>query len=455
MTNWIRWFDEVGMDDVAVGRRQECLARRDAPGADAARHPDARRICDHRGRLPGVPARAPISTRRSRDALAASRHQRHRHAAGGRRAASGPRSWPRALPAALVQAVADAYRRLEAQYGSNCDVAVRSSATAEDLPDASFAGQQETFLNIHGEAMLLDAVKRCYASLFTDRAIVYRVHHGFDHTQVALSVGVQKMVRSDLASAGVMFSIDTETGFSNAVLINGAYGLGESVVQGTVNPDEFYVFKPTLAQGLPADPPEEARHEGVQAGLRRGRHAADAQRPGVGRRPRTLRAVGRRHPDAGALGGAGRGALLAAARHADADGHRMGQGRPHRRAVSRAGAARKPSTRSETRWCSSASSSRRAASVLAKGRSVGEKIGQGPARVIRSVGRSGATAAGRGARHRDDRPRLGAGHEARGGGRHRSRRPHLPRRHRQPRAGHPGDRRHRQRARRRSRRAKR
>jgi pyruvate,water dikinase len=129
-------------------------------------------------------------------------------------------------------------------------VAVRSSATAEDLPDASFAGQQETYLNIHGEAMLIDAVKRCYASLFTDRAIVYRAHRGFDHNQVALSVGVQKMVRSDLACAGVMFSIDTETGFTNAVLVNGAYGLGESVVQGTVNPDEFYVFKPTLAKGF-------------------------------------------------------------------------------------------------------------------------------------------------------------------------------------------------------------
>jgi pyruvate,water dikinase len=126
----------------------------------------------------------------------------------------------------------------------------RSSATAEDLPEASFAGQQETFLNIQGTTMLAEAVRRCYASLFTDRAIVYRTHHGFEHAQVALSVGVQKMVRSDLGSAGVMFSIDTETGFANAVLVNGAYGLGESVVQGTVNPDEFYVFKPTLARGF-------------------------------------------------------------------------------------------------------------------------------------------------------------------------------------------------------------
>jgi pyruvate,water dikinase len=154
------------------------------------------------------------------------------------------------LPASLTEAVTEAYRRLESEYGPDCDVAVRSSATAEDLPEASFAGQQETLLNIHGVPMLLDAARRCYASLFTDRAIVYRAHRGFDHTQVALSIGVQKMVRSDLASAGVMFSIDTETGFSNAVLITGAYGLGESVVQGTVNPDEFYVFKPTLAKGF-------------------------------------------------------------------------------------------------------------------------------------------------------------------------------------------------------------
>ena len=163
---------------------------------------------------------------------------------------SGPRSSQPTCPPRSSRASPTPIAVSEAEYGSNCDVAVRSSATAEDLPDASFAGQQETYLNIHGEAMLIDAVKRCYASLFTDRAIVYRAHRGFDHSQVALSVGVQKMVRSDLACAGVMFSIDTETGFSNAVLVNGAYGLGESVVQGTVNPDEFYVFKPTLAQGF-------------------------------------------------------------------------------------------------------------------------------------------------------------------------------------------------------------
>jgi pyruvate,water dikinase len=124
---------------------------------------------------------------------------------------------------------------------------VRSSATAEDLPDASFAGQQETYLNVRGERALLDACRRCYASLFTDRAISYRQAKGFDHMKVALSIGVQKMVRSDLAGAGVMFSIDTETGFNRVVLINAGWGLGENVVQGTVDPDEYLVFKPFLS----------------------------------------------------------------------------------------------------------------------------------------------------------------------------------------------------------------
>ena len=126
---------------------------------------------------------------------------------------------------------------------------MRSSATAEDLPDASFAGQQETYLNVQGALALLDTCRRCFASLFTDRAIAYRVEKGFDHHRIALSIGIQWMVRSDLASAGVMFSIDTETGFRDAVLINASYGLGENVVQGSVNPDEYYVFKPTLMQG--------------------------------------------------------------------------------------------------------------------------------------------------------------------------------------------------------------
>lgn len=154
------------------------------------------------------------------------------------------------FPDALKEAIATAYDQLCETYGTDTDVAVRSSATAEDLPDASFAGQQETYLNINGSEGVLAACHRCFASLFTDRAISYRQSRGFDHFSVALSVGVQKMVRSDLASSGVMFSIDTETGFKNAALVTAAYGLGENIVQGAVNPDEYYVFKPTLKQGF-------------------------------------------------------------------------------------------------------------------------------------------------------------------------------------------------------------
>ena len=153
------------------------------------------------------------------------------------------------LPADMVAEILAAYARLRAEYGDDLTVAVRSSATAEDLPDASFAGQHESFLNIAGEARLLDAVRQCFASLFKDRAISYRVDRGIDHFKVFLSVAVMKMVRSDRAASGVIFTLDTETGFRDAVFITGAYGLGENVVQGTVDPDEFYVFKPTLKLG--------------------------------------------------------------------------------------------------------------------------------------------------------------------------------------------------------------
>jgi pyruvate,water dikinase len=153
------------------------------------------------------------------------------------------------LPSDLEDAIAEAYRQLQGNSAVPLDVAVRSSATAEDLPDASFAGQQETYLNVQGVPALLETSKRCFASLFTDRAISYRVDKGFDHFKIALSIGVQRMVRSDLACSGVMFTIDTETGFRDAVLISAAYGLGENVVQGSVTPDEYVVFKPTLKTG--------------------------------------------------------------------------------------------------------------------------------------------------------------------------------------------------------------
>ena len=156
------------------------------------------------------------------------------------------------LPADLQTEILTAYAELRREYGETLSVAVRSSATAEDLPTASFAGQQDTYLNVSGEAALLDACRRCFASLFTDRAIHYRVGQGFDHFKVALSIGVMKMVRSDKATSGVMFSLDTETGFRDVVFITASWGLGENVVQGAVDPDEFYVFKPAFLRGKKA-----------------------------------------------------------------------------------------------------------------------------------------------------------------------------------------------------------
>src|SRR5690606_4098926 len=156
------------------------------------------------------------------------------------------------FPPALEEGIRAAYETLAAGSGEEASFAVRSSATAEDLPDASFAGQQETFLNVRGIDAVLLAIREVFASLYNDRAIAYRVHHDFAHAEVALSAGVQKMVRSDIGAAGVMFTVDTESGFDGAVFITSAYGLGEGVVQGAVNPDEFYVHKPGLRADRPA-----------------------------------------------------------------------------------------------------------------------------------------------------------------------------------------------------------
>ncbi|MBT4653426.1 MAG: phosphoenolpyruvate synthase, partial [Thiotrichales bacterium] len=156
------------------------------------------------------------------------------------------------FPDDLHQSIVDGYEKLTKQYGSEVTFAVRSSATAEDLPEASFAGQQETYLNVSGIDDILTSIRKVYASLYNDRAISYRVHQGFEHAMVSLSAGIQQMVRSDLGSSGVMFTLDTESGFHDVVFITSAYGLGETVVQGSVNPDEFYVHKPTLKSGKPA-----------------------------------------------------------------------------------------------------------------------------------------------------------------------------------------------------------
>ena len=192
----------------------------------------------------------------------------------GRRSAGGRRP---AVPADLEADIRAAYAEL-AGGDEQLSFAVRSSATAEDLPDASFAGQQETFLNIRGIDAVLQAIQEVFASLYNDRAIAYRVHHGFDHDAVALSAGVQRMVRSDLGASGVMFTMDTESGFPDAVFITSSYGLGEAVVQGAVNPDEFYVYKPALARRAAGHPQARRRRQGDQDGLHRAT-------PRSGRRP--------------------------------------------------------------------------------------------------------------------------------------------------------------------------
>ncbi len=246
--SFIRHFDEIGIDDIPlVGGKNASLGEmyrelaplgvKVPPGfaitAEAYRHFMRSTGLDERIRtlLGGLDTRDLANLR--------TRGSQVRHAIMATE-----------LPSDLETEIVEAYIEQSAESPVPLDVAVRSSATAEDLPDASFAGQQETYLNVQGQIALLHTCRRCFASLFTDRAISYRADKGFDHEKIALSIGVQRMVRSDLAASGVMFTIDTETGFRNAVLINAAFGLGENIVQGTITPDEYYVFKPTLTDGF-------------------------------------------------------------------------------------------------------------------------------------------------------------------------------------------------------------
>ena len=247
-TALILWFEDITIDDVPL-----------VGGKNASLGEMVRELGPKGVRVPGGFAVTATAYRLLLDHNDAARKIRHiladldtrdmeNLAQRGRKVRALVRSLD--FPDELRRAIEQAYAELEERYGASCDVAVRSSATAEDLPDASFAGQQETYLNIHGVEELMEACQRCFASLFTNRAISYRVDKGFDHFAIALSIAVQKMVRSDLASSGVMFSIDTESGFKDAVYITGAWGLGENVVQGAVSPDEYYVFKPTLKLGF-------------------------------------------------------------------------------------------------------------------------------------------------------------------------------------------------------------
>jgi pyruvate,water dikinase len=255
---------------------------------------------------------------------------------------------------------------------------VRSSATAEDLPDASFAGQQETFLNIHGYENILHAMKEVFASLYNDRAIAYRVHKGFAHADVALSAGVQRMVRSDSGASGVMFTIDTESGFDQVVFITASYGLGETVVQGAVNPDEFYVHKPMLARASRRDPPQprlQADQDGVHRqgrGRQVGAHGRRARS-----RPQPLLAHRRRCARTGPLRGDHREALR------PPDGHRVGQGRRRRQALHPAGASG-DGEEPGTGLVMEKYRLKQYGKVLTHGRAIGQKIGAGVVRVVSS-----------------------------------------------------------------------
>ena len=248
INSYIRWFEELTIDDIPiVGGKNASLGEMyreltpqgvKVPNGFAITADAYRYVLDHAGAWETLHEALDGLNADDVDDLA-------RRGAKARDIIYGA-----SLPEDLQTQILDAFNRLKKQYSGNISVAVRSSATAEDLPNASFAGQQDTYLNIETDTQLLDACRRCFASLFTDRAIHYRIDQGFEHFKVALSIGIMKMVRSDIASSGVMFSLDTETGFRDVVFITGAYGLGENVVQGAVDPDEFYVHKPTFKQGF-------------------------------------------------------------------------------------------------------------------------------------------------------------------------------------------------------------
>jgi len=248
--DYVRWFDSIRLGDVAV------VGGKNASLGELYVGLSARGV--------RVPNGFALTAQAYRDALTAVGaweelhklldHLDKRNVAGLRERAAAARKivYAATADAALQQAIAEAYHKLEREYGRNVAVAVRSSATAEDLPNASFAGQHESFLNVRGAKDVFEACRRCFASLFTDRGISYRIDNGFDHFKVALSVGVMKMVRSDRASSGVIFTLDTESGFRDVVFITGAYGLGENIVQGKLDPDEFYVHKSTFRQNYRA-----------------------------------------------------------------------------------------------------------------------------------------------------------------------------------------------------------
>ncbi len=352
------------------------------------------------------------------------------------------------LPKVLIPAIAAAYAALSAGYGEPAtDVAVRSSATAEDLPGASFAGQHETYLNIRGLTALDAAIRACFASLFTNRAIVYRSEHGFAHREVALSIGVQKMVRSDLGSAGVMFTLDTESGFRDVVLITGAWGIAESLVQGRVAPDEFWIHKPTLRAGYRSILRRERGTKAVklvyaESGLRT---VSEVRVPEADR----LRFV----LEDDELLTLARWALLIEEHYS----RRAGLPTPMDIEWARDGRSgelfivqARPETVHAGKIGTRLELFRRRGTgrVLLKGKSVGQRVGTGPVRIVHGVQELNQVVDGDVLVDPHDRPRLGAGPAAGSGGGHGRGWPHLSRRDRLARVGDPLRGRHRNRDRR-------
>lgn len=248
--HYVRWFKDIGIGDVAsVGGKNASLGELYAAlSAEGIKVPNGFALTTEAYRNALTQSGAWEKLHRLLDGL----DKRKIKLLGQRAAQARKIVYAATDTKALRDEIATAYRRLEQEYGANVAVAVRSSATAEDLPTASFAGQHESFLNIRGARQAVEACRRCFASIFTDRAISYRIDNGFDHFKVALSVGVMKMIRSDRATSGVIFTLDTESGFRDVAFVTASYGLGENVVQGAVDPDEFYVHKPTFREGYRA-----------------------------------------------------------------------------------------------------------------------------------------------------------------------------------------------------------
>ena len=417
MTDYIVHLDQIGMQDLdRVGGKNASLG-------EMIRHLNASSVKVPGGFATTVTAFREFLASADLDARIANRLRGLNVENVGDLIAAGKdiRAWvdETPLPDPLASAIDAAYDAMSRHENGDFSVAVRSSATAEDLPTASFAGQQETYLNVRGVADVKRRIKDVFASLFNDRAISYRVHHGFEHSQVALSAGVQRMVRSDLAASGVLFTLDTESGFRDVVFITASYGLGELVVQGAVNPDEFYVYKPALRAGRPAI----LRRNVGSKHLRMGYAGA-----GDDKHVETLEVA----PSARAqfsitdeeVHELGRVALAIEAHY----------GRPMDVEWAKDGVtgeiyvvqARPETVQSHDDHIIERFKLQARSKVLAEGRSIGQRIGAGPARVITDISDMDSLAAGGRARYRHDRSRLGAGDETGGGDRDEPWRPNVP-----------------------------